>query len=119
MGGRLRRPGAARYGIRGTARSVPIAVDAAGVVGLVEPAVEELEPVLDLAVPGRGAVGEERPVPELLAAILARERRVPAEVLPAPGLVHRQDDEDAVLAGLEARVAGHAEGGEHEALERL
>src|SRR5262245_22378552 len=77
-------------------RSVAVAVDAAGVVGLVEPGVEQLEPVLDLAVRGRGAVGEERPVAGVLAALLVRERRVPLEVAPASLLVHRQHDEHAV-----------------------
>src|SRR5262249_15799167 len=96
-------------------------------VGVGEPALEQLEPVLDLAIALDRAVATPRRVPRARLPALPRQRRVPREAPPRPrrarrrrlGIGDREDDEDAVRAGLEAGVALHRERREHEFVQRL
>src|SRR5882672_9094498 len=108
----------ARAGIKAAARGRPHRLPAPAVqpagraVVDVEPGVEQLEPVLDLLVARGRAVAAPGEVAVDRLAIPRLEGRVPAERRPrarlsaerrrARRVAPREDDEDAVLAGLEA-----------------
>src|SRR5262249_13880670 len=86
------------------------------VVGLIEPRIKKLKPILDDAVTRRRTVLEKRPVAALAAA---RNRRIPAKPIPTTRLAGRQDNEHPILPCFELLVMAHTEGSDHKPLDHF